>query len=144
MTTPQDVIATFSRLAMPLRRPSYNQEVQAMEFAKSFTIEELETVIAFVQREIAGSRLDWRSLQWHCIFGTLGSGSEFEIFQSRLAAAQKTVRTRPSAKQVAVTHDVGDGKVTRLQIVDTPEEATPEMRERIAASLVQLKNQMRA
>lgn len=144
MITPLEVLHAFTALTgIALRRPSYNQEMTALEFAKSFTLDELESVVRFVQREIAGGRLDARSLQWHCIFGTMGSGSEFEVFQSRLAMAQKTVRLRAAPVPVAVTTDTGSGKVTVLDFKQ-PDEATPEMREAIAASMAELKARLSA
>ena len=147
MTAP-DLIQYFAELTgIEIRCPSYNQQMQAIAFLKHFTPDELATVVRYVQNEIQRGKLDERSLAWHCIFGTLGSGAEFETFQSRLAMANKTVRLRPAPKAVPVTHDVGNGKVTRLELVDTADEPKPitdEMRKAMAEMFAETKRKIGA
>ena len=147
MTAPE-LIQHFAALTgIAIRLPSYNQQMQAVEFLNYFTPDELETVVRFVQAEIQRGNLDARSLAWHCIFGSYGSGAEFETFQSRLAMAQKTVRTRPAPRAVPVTHEVGNGKVTRLELVETVEEPKPmsdEARKAMAAMFAETKRKLSA
>ena len=145
MTTRHEVLDAFRRLTgirMPL--PSMNINHAADLFAQTYSISDLETVISWIQNEIRCGRLDTRSLQWTTMMGTVANGNLFESFDGRLAMAQKTVRTRPAPKAMPVTTDTGDGKVTRLTLVEPADEATPEMRERIAASLSELTRKLSA
>ncbi len=117
-----------------------------MDFVKAgFTLEELEAVIRFTQAQIQTGKNNFShlSLQFHIIFGKYGSGSEFECFQTRLAMASKTIRTKPEPKAVTRHLRVDDGKIVSMLDV-APEPDTPDMREETSRQLAALRKEMTA
>ncbi len=143
MITPQSVIAQFSILTgIRIRHVSHGQEAQAVAFcAAGFTLEELGAVVGYVQSQIRAGKLDERSLAWRNIFGTYGSGSEFDSFQDRLAMSQKTIRLRPAAREEAVTRNVGNGDT--VTVIDFVKPDEPQVAgEVVAEQLRELRRSM--
>lgn len=113
--TPPEMIALYSTLTgIRYARPSHGMEAQAIDFCRSFTLDELRSVVAYVQREINKGKLDERSLGWRAFFGNYGSGNDFVAFQDRLSMASRTIRLRPEAKPVQVQRKVDDGKIVSI------------------------------
>lgn len=141
--TPQSVIARFSTLTgIALRVISHNMESQAIDFVRAgFTLEELEQVIRWTQQQVQQGKNGFShlSLQFHVIFGKYGSGGEFETFQTRLAMAQKTVRTRPLPKEHSVTRNVGNGDTVTVIDFPAPEAAVPVAGPEVARQLAALR-----
>lgn len=140
--SPEQVAACFSRCTgIRLRYLSHNQHHLCAEFVKHFTLEELEIVIIYVQKQIQIGKLDERSLAFRNIMGEYGGGNEFASFQDRLAMASKQVRLKPEPKPVTRHVRVDEGKIVSMLDV-APEPDTPDMREETARQLGELKRSM--
>lgn len=144
-TAPQVIAAFASTTGIAIRVISHNMESQAIDFlAKGFTIAELVEVLRWTQSQITLGKngMSKLSLQWHVIMGKYGSGGEFETFQTRLAMAQQTIRTRPAPREVPHTTDVGNGKITVF--APAPEPPAEDIGQEVAKQLAEYRRSLSA
>lgn len=128
--TPQDVLAMFQTLTnVKFRRITPDQEDQAIEFLKWYTLDDLALVIRYLKREIAANRGGYnaQSLTWSCLFGRRGAGDEFGKFGDRLGLAE--IAFRPPRKVVVdvPTATPVDASNTIVRFAPPPEPAPVEL-----------------
>lgn len=148
MTAP-DVIATFARLtATPLRIASADQRAQAIAFVEAgFSLEELEMVIRFTQKEQKKDRatLNKFSCSWVVLFGRYGGGNEFQTFQERLGMAMKERDARkPRAENIVPVTRTVDGNGSTITVLDCKpfSDSTEETSKLVAEQLAAFRKSM--
>jgi hypothetical protein len=94
------VLRAFGELTgIRLKRVPYAVQQQAVVFAETFTLRDLELVILYTRRQIARNEggLSPASLQWHVLMGkpfehSAQDAGDFMAFQNRLGLAEEAMK----------------------------------------------------